>query len=412
MNKIYSKTQNNLDWESYEALKSPEYEPSQLFKGILKKNIQMLEAKQQETSFNDSIHELNSNLKDGLRKFIDPKPEISSKFKSKISKEKKIKEKKIEEEILDYDKFVNQKWEKEDLKSDCGSQISLKQNGSLTEDKVKPLFLRQLLLDIPYIKINSYFGSLKAHNYKKYFDESKDLLDDSPEFVRDNIQKLYKSNIGKDELTDKIKKTNNFKLEKDFNQDQRLSFDTKKKLTLLGVENFGIDISLAEEFFGHKIKAKHLKTRFFTRVDSIPPSPKRIISKLNQEIAQTETGLENSNKDSNLRKSYIEMQRGKWLRTSEIREMEDSKSDGFKRMLSKSSSGIVVTDSLSRGKILYSFRDDMTIGTTTQHDNEEFEMFRVNSRSVLDMSRFDWSCSALTVNKSFQFKVRFISLIN
>lgn len=61
--------------------------------------------------------------------------------------------------------------------------------------------------------------------------------------------------------------------------------------------------------------------------------------------------------------------------------------------------------SLTRTFYLYSFKDDMTLAAGTQVEKEDFEVIRFNSRSLEDLSKFDWSGGASTHNQSEFCKV-------
>jgi hypothetical protein len=49
---------------------------------------------------------------------------------------------------------------------------------------------------------------------------------------------------------------------------------------------------------------------------------------------------------------------------------------------------------------LYSFKDDMTLGNLTNGEKDEYEIVKFHSRSLEDLSKFDWSGSGGTYNQS------------
>lgn len=61
--------------------------------------------------------------------------------------------------------------------------------------------------------------------------------------------------------------------------------------------------------------------------------------------------------------------------------------------------------SLTRTFYLYSFKDDMTLAAGTLAEKEDFEVIRFNSRSLEDLSKFDWSGGGSTHNQSEFCKV-------
>ena len=70
-----------------------------------------------------------------------------------------------------------------------------------------------------------------------------------------------------------------------------------------------------------------------------------------------------------------------------------------------------IRNSLMRTFYLYSFRDDMTTGNFTNADKEEYEIVKFHSRSLEDLSKFDWSGSGGTQNQSDIGKVLFERLL-
>ena len=64
------------------------------------------------------------------------------------------------------------------------------------------------------------------------------------------------------------------------------------------------------------------------------------------------------------------------------------------------SSNIDQRASLMRTFYLYSFKDDMTLGNLTNADKDEYEIVKFHSRSLEDLSKFDWSGSGGTQNQS------------
>jgi hypothetical protein len=54
----------------------------------------------------------------------------------------------------------------------------------------------------------------------------------------------------------------------------------------------------------------------------------------------------------------------------------------------------------NNGKLIYSFRDDMTMDNENFNQEDEYERTRLNSKSIIDMSKIDWSASVVSKNPS------------
>jgi hypothetical protein len=175
------------------------------------------------------------------------------------------------------------------------------------------------------------------------------------------------------------------------------------KNVLNNIQNFGIDIALREEFFGDKIQEKHLKIRKSKHNDEDLKKHIKKISLISlkkpkkheyKDILKNKIRDSAKNTDPNIRK--IIQKNKSYLNKLNLKDLQF-----ISNLKNSESFSKIHSDDLSmlKSKLLYSFRDDTTIGNKTDMA-EEYDLIKVNSKSIFDLSNINWSISNMTKTQS------------
>lgn len=200
----------------------------------------------------------------------------------------------------------------------------------------------------------------------------------------------------------------------------------RNQRTLQKLQDFGIDIQLRQELFGDKVKPKHLKVRQShsnteTVGDACNKRPTKVVSheskpsltkkiKINKQPSKAaeklgpkycdmvKVGLKQV-KSTNLAKiNRIITNNQSYLHTLNVEKLKVS-GDVQKPRVSQLAKVSTEERVQLKSLLLYSFRDDTTIGNRT-NAAEDFDMVKVNSKSLFDLSNINWSVSRLTKTQS------------
>ena len=201
------------------------------------------------------------------------------------------------------------------------------------------------------------------------------------------------------------------------------------KRTIRGLEDFGIDIFLMKEFYDKKVTMKDLKTRkmnsqqnpthnkqktpdkpvnenkFFMKKNTVPVHQ---IYKNNSKsyIFEEHPGLVSINtKMFSLNQIIIDQ---KSLKQFKPRSPSIGKKIVLNSRVRSPSNNLNTRRSLTSleqvktpgSRLLYSFRDDTTIGNRTNKEDMDYEIMRVHSKSGFELSKIDWSASNNTKKNS------------
>lgn len=317
---------------------------------------------------------------------------------------------------------------------------------TLSKCDIKFLYTFQLMMNIPYGAVKSYFGGFTGDSEKKGSGQSRcadAFLDTIKSQVKAVSTQFQDREMNPAKMIASVKKTQNFRPFEGYSPNQRIEFDQRKRENLQQIADFGVDIYLREHFFDQKIKPEHLKNKNKVKQASPGCAPRwiqrprrtRSIQLQNSEFvdlkdfddSQQQTDLILSRdicsvRDGNAQIYQAPAQTLRAFRKGPSDETSESKTTeldsqrkatinsnigigaggrgaGVKRIVVGSSGWHNIRESSRKSGILYSFRDDTTIGNYTQA-NEEFEMIRLNSKSILELSKFDWSVSHMTKNQS------------
>lgn len=330
----------------------------------------------------------------------------------------------------DYKSFLNQEG-KNEIHKEEKKDVFLK----MKMEDIKKLYNQQLLLDVPHIKVKSYFNCISSHLMSDAL-HVQSVFEVSSDFLRKKLAKVEKKSFDTNDVKGEVSKTFNFKPESDYDTNERILFEMKKRITIRGVENFGYDIFLREKFFDIKIKAKNLKlqqepqtslennqvfplnssnSRNSSMKDlSIMFAKKRMASQM--DIARQPQAHGNQLQSMVFRGSVFNQNK----QINEITQFPNAfqeRNFSIIRKVSMNTDAFSIRNSLFRKEsekklraaemesarsrpMLYSFNDDVTVDNATYVQDDEFERTRLNSQTLMDLSKIDWSASVVSRNPS------------
>jgi hypothetical protein len=302
----------------------------------------------------------------------------------------------------------------------------------MKNENIKKLYNQQLLLDIPHIQVKAYFNCLSTHLMSDAIHDQS-IFNISQDFLKEKYKKMKNKKFESNEIKNEVGKTFNFKPTFDYDTNERILFEMKKRLTIRGIENFGYDIFMVENFFDQKVKSKNLIAKNYTKNKSNPDFTKnkneqQIMYENNpftknkrmasykdlQNLAQLQ--ISNHLSPNMIPKGSIFNPIGFFKQENEITQFPNAFPDRHFSIIRKASTNTdiqSIRNSFLRGesdkslrkndsnnvisnKVLYSFNDDVTIDYAADAQDEEYERTRLNSKSIMDLSKIDWSASVLS----------------
>jgi hypothetical protein len=314
---------------------------------------------------------------------------------------------------------------------------------SLSSKEIKEIYNQQLLLDIPYIKVKSYFNCVSSHTMADALHDDSIFMV-SEDFLQDKYKSMKETKYDSEDYKSEISKTFNFKLESNYNTNERIMSEMKKRITLRGIEDFRIDIHLIEKFFEVKIKQKNIKQNIMLydkNLKKVSEEPlvrqksKTIGMKKKQHLKiSSSTILDSPQMQENFIKSNLQrfgnsilipnQQEGDMAafynsmktRNMSVIRKQSTNTDMFSNrnsFLVNQPNFPVEEPQINNNKVMYSFRDDMTMDNANFAQEDEYERTRLNSKSIIDMSKIDWSASVVSKNPSVfnPVIIKFLNLI-
>ena len=281
---------------------------------------------------------------------------------------------------------------------------SAKKLGRSPTKAFQQIYHQQLLLDIPHIKVKAYFNCVSSRVMSDALHDDS-VMEISEDFVRNEYAQKQHSTYDTNKYKREIAKTNNFKLKSQFNTNQRLLFEMKKKMTIRGVENFGIDVLFLEQFFDKKIRPKNLKFKSDPvqspgqpLLDYENPEFPQIASNISTPSTPAHDSMSNAYNPQHPNMGSNEKEMGSGFEpTAKTERTRPNVSDlQSPLMLSKDPAEIYSNQVQAPSKLLLSFYDNVTFDNATFVNEEEFSMTKLNSKSYIDLSKIDWSMSAVS----------------
>ena len=299
----------------------------------------------------------------------------------------------------------------------------------LTE--INQIFCAQSMFRIPLSTLKIYFGNINTA-YSEHKKQDKTKLSKLIQSEIDSITKNFQSI----QLTKK-RIRNEVHLNKKFEYFKQQDLNQKSDIKYL--QDFGIDIALREELFGDKINERHLKTRRSRHCQDKVEIMSPVFSKVSKKQLRKDLSVnsyQNDPKQGNNKSSKFDQNfyikklakpskdKNRLLKSVFLNNIKQNlphkstqqsnlKPQSYSEPYTKTSTNqnkIIVNsrkcskddieqDSLMKSKVLYSFRDDLTIANQT--DKEDYEIVKVNSKSIFDLSQANWSQSNMTKTHSY-----------
>ena len=301
---------------------------------------------------------------------------------------------------------------------------------SLSTKEVRDMYTQQLLLGVPSIKAKAYFGCVSSWAMSRAMHDDS-VVRISEDFLRNELAASRHRQFGSDNRDAEIRRMHRVQSQNRHTLDRRVMCELQKSIAVESLEDFGIDIFFLESFFDKKVSSRNLRpkskpvesgrpsSRRAEHSDSDKATSSREPEKPNVFGAEAHSSpFKNSilqNTDSLNLFSRRKTERAFWnphanRNFSVIKTRPEAHSEPFsvgQSFLVKQNDGRSENRSESETRdlpvpnhILYSFSDDVTMEDATHVQKDDYERTRLHSKSFLDLSKIDWSVSALSKNPS------------
>ena len=294
---------------------------------------------------------------------------------------------------------------------------------SLSTGEIRRMCEQQALLDIPVIKVKSYFGCVSTAVMSRAMHDDS-IVRVSGDFVRDEFDQKRHTLFESSDLRAEIARTHSLKSHSQYALNHRVMLELQKNISVEGLRDFGIDVSYLEGFFDKTVKPRNLRTK--------SGAPER---RLNS--PENAAGLETHKQETP--KLQGQKPRAFRLKNSVLQHMRganlfkrQSDPHAFLDPLTRRNFSVIqtlpetCTDAFWLGhsflvkppqvhgerpepsthpvgppdQALYSFRDDVTLDDATHVYKDDYVRGRLHSKSFLDLSKIDWSASVASKHPS------------